>query len=97
MPVKSPPLSRVLRKNSQVVRKDIADGQAEIVLHNASVKEMARPLTVVLNIQEDVGPVVALTPYGGSVKAWPCGEHKICVNVSVYDRPIRVTWGSLRQ
>jgi hypothetical protein len=84
-----------LRKGTQALRKDIADGEAEIVLHNASVKEMPRPLTVVLKVQDDdVNVVVAQTRDGESLKAWPCGVGHICVNVPFYDRSVRVTWGS---
>ena len=86
-----------LRKGTQVVRKDVAEGQAEIMLHNASFKEMSRPLTVVLTVQEDVNAVVAQMPDGGSVKAWPCAPHAVCVNVAAYDQPVRVVWGSPKQ
>ena len=84
----------LLRKGTQVVRKDVVEGQAEVVLHNVSVKEMARPLTVVLKVQDDVNTVVAQTLDGGALKAWPCGVSRVCVNVAAYDQPVRVTWGS---
>jgi peptidoglycan/xylan/chitin deacetylase (PgdA/CDA1 family) len=83
-----------LRKGTQALRKDLKDGEAEIVLHNASVKEMPRPLTVVLKVEGDASTVIAQTTDGVSLKAWLCGIGQVCVNVPFYDRSVRVTWGS---
>jgi peptidoglycan/xylan/chitin deacetylase (PgdA/CDA1 family) len=83
-----------LRKGTQVARKDLAQGQAEILLHHPVLKELPRPLTVVLKVQGDMNVVSAKTLEGGDLKAWSCGVDRVCVNVAVYDRPVRVAWGS---
>jgi peptidoglycan/xylan/chitin deacetylase (PgdA/CDA1 family) len=83
-----------LRKGTQVLRKDVAEREAEIVLHHPSLKVMPRPLTVVLKVQDqDVSVVAAQTSDGGSLKAWPCGANHVCVNIAAYDQSVRVIWG----
>ena len=86
-----------LRKGTEVVRKELGDGQAQVIMHNPAVKELPRPLTVVLKVQGegiDVNFITAQTPDGGSLKAWACGDNSLCVNIPSYDCPVRVAWKS---
>jgi len=84
----------MIRKAAQVERRDIADGQAEVVLHNVSVgKELLVPMTVVLKVAAlGSGNVSAVMPDGKSLKAWVCGSGEVCVDVGSYDQPVRVRW-----
>lgn len=87
-----------LRKWTQVVRKDLMPGKAEIILHNPSLKTMLRPLTVVLRVgNESVHPFKAWMSDGRSLKVWLCGAGQVCVDVPEYDRVVHVTWGSPKQ
>jgi len=87
-----------LRKGTQIIRKELAPGQAQIILQHRFLKGMTRPMTVVLKVQEsEIRTVRAQMPDGGSLKAWPCGAREVCVNVPFYDLPVRVIWDGVKQ
>ncbi|MBF0331861.1 MAG: polysaccharide deacetylase family protein [Candidatus Omnitrophica bacterium] len=89
----------MIRKGTQVARKDIADGRAQVVLTSGvGMNDFAVPLTVVLKVKPAApGNISATTADGKSLKAWNCGDAQICVDVSVVGQPVNITWGQAGQ
>jgi peptidoglycan/xylan/chitin deacetylase (PgdA/CDA1 family) len=85
----------MVRKMTQVMRKDIAAGEAEIILHNPVMGHASGlPMTVVLRVvSAGVKNAAATLSDGRAMKAWACADAQVCVDVTEYDQPVRVTWG----
>ncbi len=59
------------------------------LIGSVAAKALTQPLTVVLKAV--FGPdTLAQTSGGQALKAWPCAQGRICVNVPVYDENIHV-------
>jgi len=83
------------RAQSTIEVKGSGENFIDFVLHNdKSQGKLFMPLTVVIKSPEGSNVKTARSADGQSVKAWPCGTEKLCVDVVSFDTNIHVQWES---